>query len=70
MTSNIKHTKFENNSEWDTITIEQKFSEWTVCSHSDGDVEIECSTVNGSDHLFLNQIELKEFIEFLQSKVK
>jgi hypothetical protein len=69
MTSNIKHTKFESNPEWNTITVEQKFSTWTIGSHSDGDIEIECSTNNGSDHLFLNQTELKEFIEFLQSKI-
>jgi len=66
----IEITTFENNPQWNSMTIEQKWSTWNISSHSDGDVEIECdSKIGGSEHLFLNQQELKKFIKFLQSKV-
>jgi hypothetical protein len=53
------------------MVIEQRWSTWNVSSHSNGDVEIECHTdQNGSEHLILNQDELKQFIAFLQTKVK
>ena len=71
MTSNISHSKYDNHPEWDFIEIKQKWSTWGVCGSIDDNVEIECTTSqNGSEHLFLNQLELKEFIEFLQSKLK
>jgi hypothetical protein len=69
MASKIQHAKFEFTPQWNSIQIEQKFSTWSVNSHSDGDVEIECYTQEGSNQLFLNQMELQEFIEFLQSKI-
>ena len=69
MNNNIEHTKFEGHPEWDTIEVKQKHSSWFVMGHSDGDIQIECSTNEHSDTLFLNQIELKEFIKFLQSKI-
>ena len=66
----IEITTFENNPQWSSMSIEQKWSTWNISSHSDGDVEIECDVKNwGSEHLFLNQQELKKFIKFLQSKV-
>ena len=45
-------------------------NEWTIVQYADDNVEIECNHRDGSDSLFLNQTELKQFIEFLQSKVK
>jgi hypothetical protein len=65
----IEITTFESTPEWNSMTIKQKWSTWNISSYSDGDVEIECDTDNGSEHLFLNQQELKKFIKFLQSKV-
>jgi hypothetical protein len=66
----IKINTFETNPDWNSLEIKQKWSTWNISSHSDGDVEIECTTENGSEHLFLNQDELKQFISFLQTKVK
>jgi hypothetical protein len=66
----IEITTFETNSEWNSMTIKQKWSTWNISSYSDGDVEIECATDNSSEHLFLNQEELKKFIKFLQTKIK
>jgi hypothetical protein len=66
----IKITTYESNPDWDTLEIEQKFSNWDVSSYLDGDVEIECNTQNESSSLILNQDELKQFIAFLQTKVK
>jgi hypothetical protein len=62
--------KYENNPEWDSLVVEQKWSTWTMDSHSDGYVELCCSTSEGDTSLFLSQDELKQVIEFLQSKVK
>lgn len=66
----FKITKYENNPEWDRIDIKQKWSEWSIESHLDEEVIVTCSTNDGENHLFLNQEELKQLIEFLQSKVK
>ena len=64
-------TKYENNPEWDRIDIKQKWSEWGIEGHLDGDVEFSCYTNDGGNNsLFVNQDELKQLIEFLQSKVK
>jgi hypothetical protein len=68
--SKLEITRYEGKPEWDRIDIKQRFSEWCIEGHSDGDIEIHCSTDNDSNSLFLNQEELKQFIEFLQSKVK
>ena len=68
--SKLEITKYETNPEWDRIDIKQTSSEWCIESYLDGDVSIECSTDDGSNTLFLNQDELKQVIEFLQSKVK
>jgi len=62
--------KYESNPEWDSLIVKQKWSTWTLDSHSDGDVEICCTTDEGDTSLFLTQDELKLVIEFLQSKVK
>lgn len=56
--------------EWNSMSIRCKWSTWNINSYSDGDVEIECETSDGSEHLILNQDELKRVIEFLQSKLK
>jgi hypothetical protein len=67
----FKVTKYEDRPEWDRIDIKQKWSEWTIDSCHDGDVEIACHTDDSAAHsLFVNQDELKQLIEFLQSKVK
>lgn len=67
----FKVTKYEDHPEWDRIDIKQKWSEWTIDGCMDGDVEISCSTDAGGSHsLFVNQDELKQLIEFLQSKVQ
>ncbi len=69
--SRIQINTFESNPNWNSLEIKQKWSTWNVSSFSDGDVEIECHTdQNGSEHLILNQDELKQFIAFLQTKVK
>ena len=65
----IKFIKFENTPEWNSLEINQKWSQWNINSCGDGDVEIECCADNNNVHLFLNQDELKQVIEFLQSKV-
>ena len=66
----IKINTYESNPEWDNMEIKQRWSTWNVSSHHDGDVEIECNTQNESSSLILNQDELKQFIAFLQTKVK
>jgi hypothetical protein len=68
--SKLEITRYEGKPEWDRIDIKQKWSEWCIQSYPSGDVEIECLTNDGSNNLILNQEELKQFIEFLQSKVK
>ena len=70
MTSNISHVKYDTHPEWDSIEIKNKFNTWSICGSSNDDVEIECWTPQYIEHFFLNQLELKEFIEFLQSKLK
>ena len=63
-------TKYEDRPEWDRIDIKQKWSDWTIDGCHDGDVEIACHTNDSGAHsLFINQDELKQLIEFLQSKV-
>jgi len=67
----FKITKYENHPEWDRIDIKQKWSEWTIDGGLDGDVDFSCFTDDGCNNsLSLNQDELKQLIEFLQSKVK
>jgi hypothetical protein len=69
--SRIQINTYETNPDWNSLEIKQKWSTWGVSSYTDGDVEIECHTdQNGSEHLVLNQDELKQFIAFLQTKVK
>lgn len=65
----FKITKFEDHPEWDHITIKDRWDEWTIDSNN-GDVEISnFSEENGTKSLFLNQDELKQLIQFLQSKI-
>jgi hypothetical protein len=71
MTNNkqrFKFTKYEGKPEWDRIDIQQELSQWSIRGYSDGDVGIECAFL-GTETLFLNQDELKQVIEFLQSKL-
>ena len=66
----FKVTKYEDHPDWDRIDIKQKWSDWTIDGCLDGDVEISCHTNDSGDHsLFVKQDELKQLIEFLQSKV-
>jgi len=61
--------KYEDHPEWNRIDIKQKWEEcWSVEYCKDGDISIECITVDGSNTLFLNQDEVKQLIEFLQEK--
>jgi hypothetical protein len=64
----FKFTKYEGKPEWDRIDIQQELSQWSIRGYSDGDVGIECVFL-GTETLFLNQDELKQVIEFLQSKL-
>lgn len=67
----IKTNTYESNPEWNSMEIFQKWSNWHISSHSDGDVEIECHTdQNGSEYLILNQDELRQMIAFLQTKLR
>lgn len=67
----FKVTKYKDKPEWDCLEVNNKYDQWTFMSHSNGDVEIECYDSSlESKHLFLDQDELKQVIEFLQSKVK
>lgn len=67
----IKINKYESNPEWNSMEISQNWNNWHISSHNNGDVEIECYTdQNGSEILFLNQEQLKQVIEFLQTKLK
>lgn len=61
--------KYENKPEWNRLEIKGKWTEWTISSYSDGDVEIEATGDDTTKYLILNQDELKQVIEFLQSKV-
>ena len=67
----FKTTRYEDYPEWDRIDIKQKWSEWSIESYLDGDIEISCSTDSSfAESLILDQDELKQLIEFLQSKVR
>ena len=64
----FKVTKYEDHPDWDRIDIQQELSQWSIKGYPDGDVGIECAFL-GIETLFLNQKELIQVIEFLQSKV-
>lgn len=65
----IKTHTYENNPEWNSLEINQSCN-WHMSSLPNGEVEIACYTDNGSEHLYLDQNELKQVIAFLQTKVK
>lgn len=66
-----RENRFTKNQNYDVLTIKTKWSEWTIDGYIDGSVEINHhSEDGGSSSLLLNQEELKEFIKFLQLKVK
>lgn len=61
---------YENNPEWNRLEVNNKYDQWTISSCSNGDIEIECfNSTDGGKYLFLNQEELKQVIEFLQSRI-
>lgn len=62
--------KYDNKPEWNRLEVNNCDDQWTINSCSDGDVSIECfNTSDGTKCLYLNQNELKQVIEFLQSKI-
>jgi hypothetical protein len=61
-------TKYQDHPQWDRIDIQQELSQWSIRGYPDGDVGIECAFL-GIETLFLNQYELKQVIELLQSKI-
>lgn len=69
MSDRITETNYDIK-EWNSMSISGKWNTWNIIGHSDGDVEIECESRDGSEYLILNQDELKRVIEFLQSKLK
>jgi hypothetical protein len=68
--SKLEITRYENNPEWDRIDVKTKWADWTIESYPQDYVSIVCNIGRGPEHLFLDQEELKQVIEFLQSKVK
>jgi hypothetical protein len=64
----IEITNFENK-DWNTFTINSKYTTFVFESSND-DLSVECNHNNGNELIFINQLELKQLIEFLQSKVK
>ena len=65
----LEVVKYENKPEWNRLEIKGKWIKWTISSYSDGDVEIEAAGDDTTRYLILNQDELKQVIEFLQSKI-
>ena len=56
---------------YETLHIRRRWSIWEIQQDHDGDVEISCEESGAcAAHLMLSQDELKQVIEFLQSKVK
>jgi hypothetical protein len=41
----IKIIRYDFNPQWDTMEFKQKHSDWSIYSHGDGDVEIECTMI-------------------------
>ena len=69
MSDRITETNYDN-AEWNSMSISGRWSTWNISGCSDGDVEIECESRDGAEHLILNQSELRQVIEFLQSKLR
>lgn len=65
----FKYIKYKKTPQWDRIDIQQELSQWSIKGYPDGDVGIECAFL-GIETLFLNQKELIQVIEFLQSKLQ
>ena len=53
-----------------TAFIKDNGNNWMIEEFTDGVVGIEFEHRDGHDALFLNQTELKQLIEFLQTKLK
>jgi len=68
--SKLEITRYEDNPERDRIKVKTYWADWTIEGYLDGEVGITCNIGRGDETLFLNQDELKQVIEFLQSKVK
>jgi hypothetical protein len=68
--SKLQIIKNESNPKLDQIKVKNKWATWTIQEHPQDYVSINCNIGRGPEHLFLDQDELKQVIEFLQSKVK
>ncbi len=66
----IRINKFESTPEWNSMEIKGKWNSMEISSCSDGDVELEFSTSEDTGNIILGQDELKQLIEFLQTKVR
>jgi hypothetical protein len=66
----IKINKFESTPEWNSMEIKGKWNSMEISSDSDGIIELEFSTSEDRGSVFLDQDELKQLIEFLQTKVR
>ena len=66
----IRLNTYETNPDWNSLEIKSNGETWGISSYTDGEVEIECHYGNGSEHLILNQDELRVLIDFLQTKLR
>ena len=70
--SRIEFTRYDYNPGWNSLKISTRHEEWEISTASNETQEIEISCSNNDNVysvLFLNQTELKQVIEFLQSKL-
>ena len=65
----IKITKYIDYPDWERLEINNKWSKWTIEDYNDGTIGIECDGDDQTNTLCLTQDELKQVIEFLQSKI-
>jgi Holliday junction resolvase len=68
-----KFITYNPNTQHEGIMIKQSGTRliWGVCAVDSWDkVAVECITEDGTNTLYLNQDELKQFITFLQKQVK
>lgn len=67
----IQITRYKSVPEWDHMTVNDKWTELNISSYPAGDIEFITTQRedNACTSIFFNQTELKQLIEFLQSKV-
>jgi hypothetical protein len=70
MNNNNERIEIINNTAFIKGDYKGDYSEWMIEEEADGGVSIGCEHSDGHDYLFLNQTELKQLIEFLQTKIK